>query len=89
MSILPAAAVPWLDGASQYCALAAAGIPAAVHAAAGRVLGISPFYGLTHPLGALILGYMLARSAVVTLWKGGVEWRGTFYPLEDLRRGVV
>jgi hypothetical protein len=32
---------------------------------------------------------MLARSAFVTLWHGGVSWRGTFYPIADLRRGLV
>jgi hypothetical protein len=32
---------------------------------------------------------MLARSAIVTLWQGGIVWRGTFYPLEELKRGVV
>jgi hypothetical protein len=89
LSVLPFAAIPWLEGAARLCAIAAALIPAVVHAVAGWVLGVSPLYGLTHPLGALILSYMLARSAAVTLWRGGVEWRGTFYPLEELRRGVV
>jgi hypothetical protein len=32
---------------------------------------------------------MLARSTIVTLWKGGIDWRGTFYPLEELKRGAV
>jgi hypothetical protein len=32
---------------------------------------------------------MLVRSLVVTLWRGGVEWRGTFYPLTELKRGLV
>jgi len=25
----------------------------------------------------------------VTLWQGGIVWRDTFYPLDDLKRGVV
>jgi hypothetical protein len=29
------------------------------------------------------------RSTIVTLWKGGIDWRGTFYPLEELKRGAV
>jgi hypothetical protein len=32
---------------------------------------------------------MLLRSTVVTLWQGGIMWRDTFYPLEELKRGVV
>ena len=36
-----------------------------------------------------LLLWMLARSTIVTLWKGGIEWRGTFYPLEELKRGAV
>ena len=50
---------------------------------------VSPLYALTHPLGAALFFYMLLRSTVVTLWQGGIVWRDTFYPLEDLKRGVV
>jgi hypothetical protein len=50
---------------------------------------VSPFYAFTHPLGALLFSYMLLRSTVVTLKQGGIIWRDTFYPLEDLKRGVV
>jgi divalent metal cation (Fe/Co/Zn/Cd) transporter len=50
---------------------------------------VSPLYALTHPLGAIVFCYMIVRSVAVTLWQGGVTWRGTFYPLKELKRGVV
>jgi hypothetical protein len=50
---------------------------------------VSPLYALTHPLGALLFCYMLLRSTVVTLKQGGIVWRDTFYPLEELKRGSV
>lgn len=53
------------------------------------VMRVSPIYALTFPLGALLFSYMLLRSTAVTLWKGGITWRGTFYPLDELKRGVV
>ncbi len=54
-----------------------------------RLCRASPLYGLTFPLGAVLLSYTLLRSMVVTLWQGGVLWRDTFYPLKDLRKGMV
>src|SRR5271155_5246306 len=53
------------------------------------VMRVSPLYALTFPLGALILAYMLLRSTLVTLRQGGIIWRDTFYPLDDLKRGAV
>jgi glycosyltransferase involved in cell wall biosynthesis len=50
---------------------------------------VSPLYSLTYPLGAVLLSYMLLRSAVVTLKQGGIVWRDTFYPLDELKRGIV
>jgi glycosyltransferase involved in cell wall biosynthesis len=50
---------------------------------------VSPLYAFTHPLGAILISYMLLRSTVVTLKQGGIVWRDTFYPLDELKRGVV
>ena len=52
-------------------------------------LDVSPLYALTQPIGAVLFCYMLLRSTAVTLWQGGVIWRDTFYPLDELRRGIV
>jgi glycosyltransferase involved in cell wall biosynthesis len=53
---------------------------------ARKVNGISPAYVVTFPVAACLLVYMLLRSMVVTLARGGVVWRGTFYPLAELRK---
>lgn len=40
---------------------------------------------LAFPAAALVFVYAMVRSTVLTLMRGGVVWRGTFYPLRDLR----
>jgi hypothetical protein len=35
-----------------------------------------------------VLLFALMRSMVLTLKRGGVKWRGTFYPLKELRRNA-
>lgn len=59
------------------------------HLGGDVVMRVPPLYCLTLPLGATLFAYILARSTVVTLRQGGIYWRGTFYKLEELRRGVV
>jgi len=54
-----------------------------------RHLKISPIYFLLHPLSTLMMCLALAQSAYFTLKNGGIEWRGTRYPLEDLKKGLV
>lgn len=46
---------------------------------------VSPWYFFTHPTACLLVMYTMARSTIVTLWNGGVTWRGTKYSLEELR----
>lgn len=45
--------------------------------------------GALQPLSMLLMTGAFWNSAIRTLAQGGVRWRGTFYPLADLRRGVV
>ncbi len=47
------------------------------------------YYFLLHPISSLLFTYTLLRSMCLTLWNDGIEWRGTKYPLEELRKGIV
>jgi glycosyltransferase involved in cell wall biosynthesis len=89
LSVLPFLGVVFAHGLSRVFAGIAALGAIAIHTWCARNYRIGWYYGLTHPLGGLIFCYMLLRSTVVTLWRGGVVWRGTFYPLEQLKRGLV
>lgn len=64
-------------------------IALSMHGSVDVVNKVSPLYALTHPVGAVVFCYMIVRSVAVTLWLGGVTWRGTFYPLKELKRGMV
>jgi glycosyltransferase involved in cell wall biosynthesis len=54
-----------------------------------RVTSAGGWYGLAYPLAALILDFIILRSAFRAYRQGGVIWRGTLYPLDELRKGVV
>jgi glycosyltransferase involved in cell wall biosynthesis len=76
-------------GGVRILALIAAVMALSLLAGVDRAMRVSPLYCLSMPLGAVLLAYMLARSTVFTLKQGGIIWRGTFYPLEALKRGAV
>jgi len=89
MNVLPFVGVLFTHGWMRlFCAIAVV-IAVCFQAGVAMVMRVSPLYALTHPLGALLFCYMLLRSTVVTLRQGGIIWRDTFYPLDELKRGVV
>ncbi len=87
--VAPFAALAFTSGLAQCFAGVAVAGALAIHAGLAMVNRVSPLYALTQPLGALFFAYMLSRSTFLTLRQGGIYWRDTFYPLEQLRRGVV
>ena len=51
--------------------------------------GVKPWHGLFLPLTISLLVYIQWRATILTLWQGGITWRGTFYPLRQLRANKV
>jgi cellulose synthase/poly-beta-1,6-N-acetylglucosamine synthase-like glycosyltransferase len=50
---------------------------------------VPAYYFVLHPVSTALFIYTLLRSMCLTLWNGGIVWRGTKYPLEELRKGMV
>jgi|HubBroStandDraft_1064217.scaffolds.fasta_scaffold00198_17 glycosyltransferase involved in cell wall biosynthesis len=50
---------------------------------------IPPYYFFLHPISTSLFMYILLRSMFHALWNDGIVWRGTKYPLEELRKGMV
>lgn len=60
-----------------------------LYAGIWRQVEIHPWYFFLHPISTTLFIYTMLRSTFLTLWNGGVEWRGTKYPLDELRKGLV
>src|SRR5579863_7217009 len=50
---------------------------------------VPAYYFFLHPVSSTMFIYTLLRSMFVTLWNDGIVWRGTKYPLDELRKGMV
>ena len=55
----------------------------------GSRSGLSAWNVSLAPFAAAVFIFTLVRSMMVTLRQGGVIWRGTFYPLAELRRSAA
>lgn len=81
----PIVALFFFTGWSQWLCAASVVMMIAVAVDNQRFDGGTPWHGLFFPLGLLVLDYSLLRSMIVTLWTGGITWRGTHYPLAHLK----
>ena len=60
-----------------------------IYAGMSKQSDVPPYYFVLHPVSTTLFVYTMLRSMIITLGRGGVEWRGRFYPLEELKRGLV
>jgi glycosyltransferase involved in cell wall biosynthesis len=54
-----------------------------------RMSSIPAYYFVFHPISTSFFLFTLLRSTYLTVSQGGVVWRGTKYPLDELRKGLV
>ncbi|MGA2219195.1 MAG: glycosyltransferase family 2 protein [Terracidiphilus sp.] len=83
--LLAMAAGEWATAAGL---LTYAGIALTFHANR-RMNAVPAVAAILFAPAAAIIGYGFLRSVVLTHWRDGVTWRGTHYPLSDLRRNAV
>ena len=51
--------------------------------------GVRRWHGVGFPLATLLFLYILWRATLLTLWNDGIDWRGTHYPLAELKANKV
>ncbi|HEY2466766.1 MAG TPA: glycosyltransferase [Terracidiphilus sp.] len=54
-----------------------------------KLNGISPWLAIFYAPTVLILAWSFLRSMFLTIKRGGVSWRGTLYPLAELKRAKI
>jgi len=57
----------------------------AIRAQLVRIMRVRPWTAFVFPLSFVVLPLLFLRAALVTLGRGGVNWRGTFYGLRELK----
>lgn len=90
-NVLPFVGVFLGRGSARWSSGGSVALILALYAAQTRFTGarLSFLYGLLHPLSSSLLAYAALRSTRKALRSGGIEWRGTLYPLDELRRNKV
>ncbi len=89
LNILPFAGVVLAHGWARVPYAIALASMFGIYVGMSRMSDIPAYYIVLHPVSSVLFVYIMLRSMVLTLGRGGVVWRGTFYPLEELRKGMV
>ncbi|MEO8127630.1 MAG: glycosyltransferase [Bryobacteraceae bacterium] len=85
ISVWPFAALVLTHGWTQILNAVIVAVIFILFAGSAGPAGIRRIYALTYPLAILVFCYIILRAMTVTLWNGGINWRGTHYSLSQLR----
>ena len=83
--VWPFVAVAITGGVVRGVNIAIVSVLLALFAANAGLPGIGRRWSLTLPIGALTGVYLMVRATARTLIRGGIDWRGTHYRLDELR----
>ena len=89
LGVAPLAALVAGSGTLQLLGGAAVGVQLLLELVAAREAKAPPTVALIYPLMSLLLAWIVLRAVTVNLRAGGIVWRGTFYPLAELRRNKI
>lgn len=77
------------SGSAFYANVAAAVMIVSIATMFSVRSGLSWVYGFTFPVSAMIMLYILWKAAIRTVREGGIRWRDTLYPLDELKANKV
>lgn len=89
LNVWPVAALVVASGAAWWLNAAAVALDAALFWRVTRPAGTPYGYVLLLPAAAVLLAYVMWRSALLALSRGHIVWRGTAYPLAALKGNRV
>jgi cellulose synthase/poly-beta-1,6-N-acetylglucosamine synthase-like glycosyltransferase len=89
LNLMPFAGVWLADGWARLGYAVALFSMFSIYVGMSRKSDIPPYYFVLHPVSTALFVYTMLRSTFLTLARGGVVWRGTFYPLDELRKEMV
>lgn len=87
--IAPFVAVWVTEGWTRVLNGVAVGLMLLIYAGAARAQRTPVWYGVLFPVACLLILVVMWNATIYALWNRGIEWRGTHYPLEELRANKI
>jgi hypothetical protein len=88
-NVWPFLALVATSGATQGLYLATVIIILLMVADSARFHKMPSWYALGYPLVSTLFVYIMLRTMILNILQGGINWRGTFYPLKELKKNQV
>ncbi len=89
MNVWPFISVFVTDGAARWVSAATVVLIFLLYWGSARLQGLRRWYGVGHAPATLLFIFIIWRSMILALKNNGISWRGTHYPLSELKANKV